>query len=115
MLLSEVIKLIEAEVVSKPTKNDPDIIYVGAFDLMSDALAYSKRNMLLITGLTSNQSVRTAQILDCPAVLYVRGKKPPTGTIEMADSMDLILLHTDKCLFKTCVLLSCWVFHLNGR
>jgi len=51
-----------------------DIEYAYGADLMSDVLAFARPGSLLLTGLTNIQIIRTAQMLDIPAVVFVRGK-----------------------------------------
>lgn len=71
-------------------------------DLMSDVLAYSVSNSLLITGLTSAQAVRTAEVANIIAVVFVRGKKPDPETIQLADRSGILLLSTPLGMFESC-------------
>ena len=45
-------------------------------DLISDALAFPKEKTLLLTGLTNDQVIRAAEIIDLVGVVFVRGKRP---------------------------------------
>lgn len=60
---------------------------------------------LLITGLATNQSIRTAEMLDIEVVLLVRGKIPASQVVELANESNIILLSTDLTMFNTSGLL----------
>ena len=53
-----------------------DIFSACSADLMSDVMAFSKSNALLLTGLVNPQVIRTAEMMDIKAVVFVRGKNP---------------------------------------
>ncbi|AGB41915.1 DRTGG domain-containing protein [Halobacteroides halobius DSM 5150] len=74
-------------------------------DLMSDVLAFTKEKTLLLTGLTNPQVVRTAEMIDLAAIIFVRGKEPLSETIDLAKSKQIPLLVTDKPLYEACGLL----------
>ena len=72
---------------------------------MSDVLAFGKPGILLLTGLSNAQSVRTANIIDAKAVVYVRGKKPDNAGIELAREKGIPLLSTKYMMYTACGLL----------
>lgn len=74
-------------------------------DLLSDVLAYTKENCLLLTGLIHPQVIRTAEMLDLAAVIFVRGKEPTQEMIEMASSRDIPVLSTPLTMFEACGML----------
>jgi xanthine dehydrogenase iron-sulfur cluster and FAD-binding subunit A len=76
-----------------------------ASDLMSDVLALCSPGAILITGLTNVQIVRTAQMLDIPAVIFVRGKTPMKETVSLADESGISLIVTAMSMFQVCGLL----------
>lgn len=76
-----------------------------ACDLMSDVLAFCSPGALLITGLTNIQIVRTAQMLDIPAVLFVRGKSPQEETVKLADEAGIPLMLCKLNMFHSCGIL----------
>ena len=55
---------------------EKDIASACGSDLMSDVLAFGRSGQVLLTGLTNAQSIRTANIIEAKAVVYVRGKRP---------------------------------------
>jgi len=71
-------------------------------DLMSDVLAFIKPNALLLTGLSSVQSVRTADVAEVRAIVYVRGKLPDKEAIELANEKRIVLLATGLPMFEAC-------------
>ncbi|UCC90588.1 MAG: hypothetical protein JSW24_05580, partial [Dehalococcoidia bacterium] len=69
---------------------------------MSDVLAFTKPESLLLTGLTNAQVIRTAEMAEIAAVCFVRGKKPDEETIRLAKSKSIPLLVTQLPLFESC-------------
>jgi len=72
---------------------------------MSDVLAFGKPGILLLTGLSNSQSVRTANIIGAKAIVYVRGKKPDQEGIELAKGKNIPLLSTQFMMYTACGLL----------
>ncbi|HAA47152.1 MAG TPA: transcriptional regulator [Synergistaceae bacterium] len=105
MILSDIMALLEAEPLSQKGDFSIDVECAFASDLMSDVLALAQPGSLLITGLVNVQIVRTASMIDMPAVVFVRGKKPPEETIELAGKFGIPFLLTAKTMFETCGLL----------
>jgi hypothetical protein len=87
--------------------HDPgmDIPLGGAADLMSDVLAFGAEGMVLMTGLTNPQVVRTAEMAGINVIVFVRNKKPPLETIELARDSDITLISTAYTMFESCGLL----------
>ena len=73
MRLDMVRDLFRCEVLTGADALDTEIDMAVASDAMSVVLASPHPQALMITGLTNIQSVRTAQILHLPAILYVLG------------------------------------------
>jgi hypothetical protein len=69
---------------------------------MSDVLAFSITSSLLITGLTNTQVIRTAEVADIKAIVFVQNKRPDIETIALADGKKIPLLVTDFSMFDTC-------------
>ena len=101
MKLSEIIEILDAEVIVGAEHLDLEVKTAFGADLMSDVLAFAKTGSLLLTGLTNSQVIRTANILDIAAIILVRGKKPSTETINMARELKIPLLTTKYILFET--------------
>ena len=105
MTLKEIKELLEAEVISGEESLDDEIMFAGGSDLMSDVLAFGKPGILLLTGLSNAQSVRTANIIDAKAIVYVRGKKPDKMGIQIARENGIPLLSTKFMMYTACGLL----------
>ncbi len=106
MKLSEIIKLLHAEVlVGEDPGKGIDVDHCYSADLMSDVLGRSHANGILITGITNPQAIRTADIADIRAVCVVRGKRPEAETIALAKQKDLPLFITKMAMFEACGIL----------
>lgn len=105
MKLRDIKELLEAEVIWGEDALNIDIEFAGGSDLMSDVLAFSKPGILLLTGLSNVQSVRTADFIEAKGIVYVRGKKPDASGIEMAKTLGIPLLSTKYMMYKTCGIL----------
>ena len=103
--LKEIINAVEGTLLSKQLKQDIDIQYCGAADLMSDVLSLMKPGSLLITGLVNLQSIRTAEMADLAAIIYVRGKIPGPDAIDLANELGIPLIASRYGMFKLCGLL----------
>ncbi len=72
--------------------------------------------ILLLTGLTSVQTVRTAKIAGVVAIVFVRGKKPLPEVIEVAKAESMPLFATTYGMFVCCGRLhACGLAGLDGR
>ncbi len=96
-------ELLEAEVLAGERLLDTVIIETaGAADLMSDVLAFSRSGTLLLTGLANAQSLHTADVAEMKAIVYVRGKRPDSITIQKAEDRGIPLLCTRLGMFECC-------------
>jgi predicted transcriptional regulator len=102
--LEEVCRLLGAEVLWA-TDRSLTFDSVGAADLMSDVLAFCRPGMLLLTGLATVQTIRTASIADLHAVVFVRGKRPDPGVVALAAEKGIPLLTTPLTMFEAAGLL----------
>jgi predicted transcriptional regulator len=102
MTLENVRRILEAEVVVGSNLHEIDVDMCCGADLMSDVLAFSKKGALLLTGLTNAQVVRTADMADVVAICFVRGKRPPEETVQLAARYQLPLLATKLPMFESC-------------
>ena len=105
MKISRIAELLHAEVVSGMDLLDNDVHSACGSDMMSDVLAFTKRNTLLCTGLTNMQVVRTADMTELSALVFVRGKVPDADIVAAAAENNLPVLATDYTLFEACGIL----------
>lgn len=102
MKLSEVLQIIEGRTISRDVDLEQKVQFGGGADLMSDVLAYSQESLLLMTGLTNPQVVRTADMAGVQAIVFVRCKLPPPETIALAEELGIPLLASKFTMFETC-------------
>ena len=102
MNLTHLIELTSGTVLNPEV--DLDIQIRGGYgaDLMSDVLASSQPKAVLLTGLTNPQVVRTAQIAEFRAILFVRGKQPYAETIAIATQENIPLITSPYGMFELC-------------
>lgn len=105
MKLTELINLLEGKLLTD-TRADKKVI-AGAMgaDLMSDVLTSIQPEAVLLTGLCNPQVVRTAQIADITAIVFVRGKNPAPEAIKIANEENIPLITTQYGLFEACGIL----------
>jgi hypothetical protein len=84
---------------------DFDVKFGFASDLMSDVLALANHDVILITGLTNIQTIRTAEMKDIKWIIFVRGKVPDDTAVELAKETGINILCTKETMFKTCGIL----------
>jgi len=99
--LTEIIDLTNAKLVAGNTDENHDLQKAFSSDLMSDVLTLDDDHMLLITGLSNVQLVRTAEMADIEVVVLARNKKATPEMIELANENGLVLLETPYSIFRT--------------
>lgn len=77
-----------------------EITCASAADLMSDVLALVEPGSVLLTGLCNPQVVRTAEMSDILAIIFVRNKQPPEETITLAKEKGIPLIATPYSMFE---------------
>ncbi|NCN05215.1 MAG: hypothetical protein GW949_06260 [Spirochaetales bacterium] len=89
------------------TFEEAEVTNFVASDLMSDVLVLDDEEFLLITSLSTEQSIRTADIVGARGVLLVNNKKPQPGMLALATELNKTLLATPERMFRTCAILGC--------
>ena len=102
MKLREIIQLVEGELLGERADLDLEMSDVCASDLMSDVLAFAEPGSLLLTGLINPQAVRTADMADIAAIVFVRGKYPPVETIALAQGTAIPVVASPLSMFEVC-------------
>ena len=102
MKLKDVIETVQGAVLTRGSDLEVEIKYCGAMDLMSDALAYLPPGCMLLTGLKTIQTIRTAEMAYVTAILFVRGKMPDAETIQLAEELGIPLIRTNFGMFESC-------------
>jgi len=102
MTLEEIKKILDAQMIITPQDPQMEVKMACGCDLMSDVLTFIKEDALLLTGLTNIQVVRTAEMANIKALVFVRGKKPDRETIALARAQKIPLLVTDLPMYEAC-------------
>ena len=102
MKLAEIINLIDGTIFNSDPKLNIEIKGGCGADLMSDVLASVQPDAILLTGLCNPQVVRTAQMADVRAIIFVRGKQPNKDTIQLAEQEELPLISSPYGMFELC-------------
>lgn len=105
MKLTDVQKILLAEVIGGGDHFGREVGTVCGADLMSDVLAFSREKTLLLTGMTNVQVIRTAEVGDLVGIVFVRGKKPGPEVVQLAQAKGIPLMITELPLFESCGLL----------
>lgn len=102
MTIREIAGILDATWICGEEESERTVRYAFASDMMSDVLAHVGEDTMMLTGLISSQSVRTAEMLDVPCMVFVRGKIPHKDTVERARQIGLPLLLTSCSMFEAC-------------
>ncbi|MTI68787.1 MAG: hypothetical protein FH751_00835 [Firmicutes bacterium] len=105
MKLKEIKEILNAEVLTGGEYLDREVHSAFGSDLMSDVLAFVDDGTILLTGLTNPQVIRTAEMIDLFAIIFVRGKKPGEDILKLARNNKCTILKTDHILFTASGLL----------
>ena len=102
MTVKEIAAVLDARWLCCQEEADRPIRSAFASDMMSDVLAFVQEDTLLLTGLVNSQSIRTAEMLDLPCVVFVRGKNPHLDAIERAKAIGMPALSTQYSMYEAC-------------
>jgi hypothetical protein len=102
MTIGELVEILSGKILLEIHSLDEEVPRGGAADLMSDVLAFGTDRMVLMTGLTNPQVIRTAEMAGVTVIVFVRDKKPPHETIEMARDSGVTLVSTGYTMYEAC-------------
>ena len=102
MKLEELVKLVCGRMLTEKVDVQREVKGGCGADLMSDVLASIQPEAVLLTGLCNPQVVRTAQMADVAAIVFVRGKMPAAEVIELANQEKIPLISTPYGMFELC-------------
>ena len=105
MTLQEVKTILDAKVLCEEQHLDSEVLSAFACDFMSDVLAFAHNQPLLLTGLVNPQVIRTAEMMDVPCIVFVRGKMPDATMMELAAERGIVLMNTAKTMYTSSGLL----------
>ncbi len=101
MYLYEIRDILDAEVITGKSRMDREVDFAFGADLMSDVLAFVNERTVLLTGLTNPQVIRTAEMMDLAAIIYVRGKRPDAASLKLAEENGMTIMCTPYTLYTT--------------
>jgi hypothetical protein len=102
MTIGELTEILQGKILVDNHDRDFEIPLGGAADLMSDVLAFGSDGMVLMTGLTNPQVVRTAEMAGINVIVFVRAKIVPPETLELAKDVGLTLITTGYTMYEAC-------------
>ena len=102
MTIREIARILDASWLCCEEEADNPVRYAFASDMMSDVLAHVGEDTMMLTGLINSQSVRTAEMLDVPCLVFVRGKEPHKDAVQRAELIGLPTLMTNLSMFEAC-------------
>jgi predicted transcriptional regulator len=105
MTIKDVKEILKAEFVVGEEWGDREVHTACGSDMMSDVLAFMKDQSVLLTGLCNLQVIRTCEMMDIICVVFVRGKLPDEGMIEMAKEKEIAILTSGHRMFSACGML----------
>ncbi|POR04765.1 hypothetical protein AU468_02380 [Alkalispirochaeta sphaeroplastigenens] len=101
MTLAECLERVDGSWII-PGKETEEFFDVVVSDLMSDVLVTELEDFLLVTSLTSEQVLRTADIVDARAILITNGKQPQERMRSLAQHQTMPIMVTPLTTFDTC-------------
>ena len=102
MKLEELVKLVCGRLLTEKVDVQREVKGGCGADLMSDVLASIQPEAVLLTGVCNPQVVRTAQMADVAAIVFVRGKMPAAEVIDLANQEKIPLISTPYGMFELC-------------
>lgn len=100
MTVKDIIGKIEGQVVCSEEKLNTEVEYAFSSDLMSDVLTVEKENLILITGLTNLQAIRTSEMSDISCIIFARDKKVTGDIVSLAKENNMILIESPFSMFR---------------
>ena len=102
MKLAEMRRILEADLLCGEKLLLRDVVTVCGSDLLSDVLALTIQETLLLTGLTNVQVIRTADLSDLVGIVFVNGKRPGAELVSMAQQKGIPLFTTRLPMYEAC-------------
>ena len=102
MTIKQVMETLDAELLTPEADLTREVHAACGSDMMSDVLAYAKEDFVLLTGLLNIQVVRTADVSDAAALIFVRDKHPEQEVLLAAKDKGIPVLYTRYTMFEAC-------------
>ncbi len=103
MTVDKVAEILDGKVLYKDKEDERHVGKVVASDLMSDVLLVDADDILLLTSLASDQSIRTAQIVGAMGVVVHNNKPLPASMLSVAQTLGIPLVTCPYAKYESCV------------
>ena len=100
MIIKDIAGLINGNIICCRERESTEIEFAFASDLMSDVLTIEKDKLVLITGLSNLQVIRTSEMSDISCVIFARAKKVNNEIIALATEMNISLIESPYSVFR---------------
>lgn len=100
MTIKDISDKIEGHIVCCEGQKATLVEYAFSSDLMSDVLTVEKENLVLITGLTNLQTVRTSEMSEINCIIIARDKKVNNEIISLAEENNIVLIESHYSVFR---------------
>jgi predicted transcriptional regulator len=100
MTIKDISERIEGNVLCCKDKESNKVEYAFSSDLMSDVLTVEKENLVLITGLTNLQTVRTSEMSDINCIIIARDKKVNNEIVSLAKENNIVIIESPYSVFR---------------
>lgn len=100
MTIKDISEKISGHLVCNEERKSLEVEYAFSSDLMSDVLTVEKENMVLITGLSNLQAIRTSEMSNINCIIFARDKKVNSDIISLAKENDMVLIESPYSVFR---------------
>jgi serine kinase of HPr protein (carbohydrate metabolism regulator) len=100
MKVKDIAIKINGQIVCCQENEDTEVEYAFSSDLMSDVLTIEKEKMVLITGLTNLQAIRTSEMSEISCIIFARAKKVNSEIISLAKENNMVLIESPFSMFR---------------
>ncbi|MCL2791472.1 MAG: hypothetical protein FWD87_00110 [Spirochaetaceae bacterium] len=106
MTFEQIIDVLKCEVIHKGNNfNTASIINIFAGDIMGEVFLSDEENRIIVTTLTTDQVIKTAESVKAIGVILLNGKQPQNSMRNLTVESDITLLSTSLSMFEVCILL----------
>ena len=107
MIIEEIVTLLNGTIHYLPDGYNKEITFASSSEILSEVRAYITDGIILITSLLSPQVIRTASLMDLPAVVFTCGNTPSHDIIDHARESEVAVVTTPLRTYTACGLLYC--------
>ena len=101
MKLTELRDKLSLNALNEIYENEIEGVFIS--DMVSDIVAGANSGNILVTIQTHKNLIATANLVDVPAIIYVRDNKPAQDVIELANRAKITLFTTNLDAWKLAI------------